>query len=302
MSVKPPSSKPGTRQLSDAPKALPCPQRRQRAATTGSGLYPVLPQPRIIKDVDRVWLWPNLLSLDAPVVALLWQILFARCFHARVELLPSVLLVLAVWLIYAADRTLDAWTGLSALPRHEFYRRHWRALLPLWILVLAAGSALAWMRLTPELLLSGLALAAAVVLYFALLHFGIFHKTKEAAVAVLFALGATLSAWPNIRTATDIEAVVLFSCLCWINCVAIEHWEGESKWPIAFAAGFVALAAVTLLFSTRPILGGAVAASALCFVLLDVARRHFSRDALRVLADVALLSPLFLLPVAGMRF
>ncbi|MGA3186663.1 MAG: hypothetical protein ABSF22_06080 [Bryobacteraceae bacterium] len=250
--------------------------------------------------MERVWLWPNLLSLDAPIVALLWQILFARCFHARVDPLPSVLLVLAVWLIYAADRTIDAWTGEGLRPRHEFYRRHWPALLPLWILALGAGTALAWTRLTREMLLNGFALGVAVVLYFALLHLGIFQKTKEAAVAVLFALGATLSAWPHVRTAADIEAIILFSCLCWINCAAIEQWESpvESRWPIAFAAGFVALAAGTLLlFSSRPILGGAVAASALCFVLLDRARRRFSRDALRVLADVALLSPLFLLPV-----
>lgn len=253
--------------------------------------------------MDRVWLWPNLLSLDAPAVALLWQILFARCFHARVELLPSVLLVLAVWLIYAADRTLDAWTGSGARPRHEFYRRHWRALLPLWILALAAGSTLAWTRLTPDLLLTGIALTAAVVAYFALLHLGVLQKTKEAAVAVLFALGATLSAWPNVRTAVDVEAIVLFSCLCWINCVAIEHWEsaGEQRWPIAAAAGCVALAAVPLAFAGRPVLGVAVIASALCFVMLDCARRRFSRDALRVLADAALLSPLFLLPLAGLH-
>lgn len=255
------------------------------------------------KNVDRVWLWPNLLSLDAPVVALLWQILFARCFHARVDLLPSVLLLLAVWLIYAADRTLDAWTGSAARPRHEFYRKHWRALLPLWILALAAGSALAWTRLTPELLFCGMALSTGVVGYFILLHLGAFQKTKEAAVAVLFALGATLSAWPKIHTAVDIEAIILFSCLCWINCVAIERWEsaGEQHFPIASAAGVVGLAAVALLFTGRPVLGGAVIASALCFVLLDCGRRRFSRDALRVLADVALLSPLFLLPVTGLH-
>jgi hypothetical protein len=249
--------------------------------------------------VDRVWLWPNLLSLDAPIVALLWQILFARCFQVKVELLPSVLLVLAVWLIYAADRTFDAWRGASERPRHEFYRRYWRVLLPLWIAALATGSTLAWMRLPPPLLYSGFALGGAVALYFALLHLGVFRKTKEGAVAVLFALGATLSAWPNVRTAVDIEAIALFSCLCWINCVAIEHWESprESQWPIAAVAGCIALAAITLMFSTRPVLGGAVAASALCFVLLDCARRYFSKDALRVLADVALLSPLFLLPV-----
>ena len=98
--------------------------------------------------MDRVWLWPNLLSLDAPVVALLWQILFARCFHARVELLPSILLVLAVWLIYAADRTIDAWRGrvdrIRRPPPPRILPPPLETLLPLWILVLAAGSALAW--------------------------------------------------------------------------------------------------------------------------------------------------------------
>ncbi len=251
--------------------------------------------------MDRLWLWPNLLSLDAPVVALLWQILFARCFHARLELLPSVLLALAVWLIYAADRTIDSWTGSSALPRHDFYRRHWKALLPLWVFALGAGAGLAWTRLTPWLFYSGLALGGAVLLYFVLLHLGVFRKTKEAAVALLFALGATLSAWPNVRTLADVEAIALFSCLCWINCVAIEHWEGESQWPVAAAAGAVALAAVLLLFSQRPVIGAAVAASALSFVLLDRAQNRFSRDALRVLADAALLSPLLLLPLAGLR-
>jgi hypothetical protein len=255
--------------------------------------------------VDKVWLWPNLLSLDAPIVALLWQIFFARCLHARVDPLPSVLLVLAVWLIYAADRTLDAWSRTCLRPRHEFYRRHWKPLLPLWILALGIGAALAWTRLTRAMFYSGLALGIAVVVYFALVRCGVFQRTKEAAVAVLFTLGATLTTWTNVRSAADVEAIALFSCLCWINCVAIEQWESpdESRWPIGLAAGFVALAAGTLLlFSSRPVLGGAVAASALCFVVLDGARRHFSRDALRVLADAALLSPLFLLPIAGMRF
>ena len=68
--------------------------------------------------MGKAWLWPNLLSLDAPAVALLWQIFFARCFHAKLEPLPSVLLVLAVWLIYAADRTIDAWTDSGFEPRN----------------------------------------------------------------------------------------------------------------------------------------------------------------------------------------
>src|SRR5262245_62998456 len=82
------------------------------------------------------WLWPNLLSLDAPAVALLWQVFFVRCFHASVGAESAVLLGVAVWLIYAADRMLDAWRGAGKSARHEFYRRHWRAVVPVWIALL----------------------------------------------------------------------------------------------------------------------------------------------------------------------
>jgi hypothetical protein len=40
-------------------------------------------------------------------------------------------------------------------------------------------------------------------------------------------------------------------------------------------------------------------ASALAFVFLDFRRRRLSADALRVLADVALLTPVVFLPLAG---
>jgi hypothetical protein len=61
----------------------------------------------------------------------------------------------------------------------------------------------------------------------------------------------------------------------------------------------VCAAAFLLLYEHRPVLGGAEMASALAFLLLDRARFRFSADALRVLADAALLSPVFFLPLAG---
>src|ERR1700686_3826665 len=109
----------------------------------------------------RFWLWPNLLSLDAPVVAVLWQILFARCFQVPVDALAALLLLATVWLIYAADRTLDAWRGDCHSPRHEFYQHHWRGLLPVWIAVLGFTALLAAERLPPGLFLHGLILLAA---------------------------------------------------------------------------------------------------------------------------------------------
>ena len=243
----------------------------------------------------RFWLWPNLLSLDAPVVAVLWQILFARCFHAELTPAAVALLVLAVWLIYAADRVFDS-RGASKLPRHEFYRRNWRAVVPVWAAVLSIAGWLAWTRLPAELFERGLLLLGAVALYFALVHLARLHTwPKEAAVAILFALGASLAAWGRVQSAVDVGTIVLFSGLCWINCVAIERWERGTRWPVAMFALCVAAIAMLALYRERPILSGAETASALAFVLLDCARKRLSPDALRVLADVALLSPVFFL-------
>jgi hypothetical protein len=255
----------------------------------------------------RPWLWPNLLSLDAPLIAVLWQVLFARCFHAGVNALCAVLLMLTVWLIYAADRVFDAWNESSRLPRHEFYRRHWRTVLPIWSAVLAFSGWLAWTRLSSSLFQQGVVVLAMVAVYFGAVHLtpAALRQAwpKEAAVAVLFALGASLAAWNQIRSAEDVETILLFSCLCWINCVAIEQWEGQKAggWPIDMAAIGVAMAALILLHQHRPVLSAAETASALAFVFLDRARNRFTADALRVLADVALLSPILFLPIAGMR-
>jgi hypothetical protein len=246
----------------------------------------------------RPWLWPNLLSLDAPIVAVLWQILFARCFQVPVDPLAALLLLLTVWLIYSADRTLDAWKGDCHSPRHEFYRRWWGPLFPLWMSVLGLTAWLAAEHLSTGLFLRGVILLAAVGVYFALVHCGILRGPKEAAVGVLFALGASLEAWSNVKSPADVATILLFSGLCWMNCIAIQRWEGERlDWSPSAAALVLACAAGVLLYAHRPILGGAELASAAAFLLLGHVHRKLSADAVRVLADVALLSPLLFLPM-----
>lgn len=230
---------------------------------------------------------------------MLWQILFARSFHVEVPAAAVALLVLAVWLIYAADRVFDA-RGGSKLPRHEFYRRHWRTVLPVWTAVFALAAWLAWTRLPAPLLQRGAFIAVAVAVYFTVVHAVRSAWPKELAVAILFAVGASVAAWNAIRSAVDVEIIILFSCLCWINCMAIEQWERRKfHWPIGIAAMLVA-AGAAFTCADRPVLSGAVMASALAFVFLDFRRRRLSADALRVLADVALLTPVVFLPLAGM--
>jgi hypothetical protein len=255
----------------------------------------------------RIWLWPNLLSLDAPLVAVLWQILFVRCFHAADHtagtIIPSVLLVSVVWLIYAADRVLDALRGSGLQARHEFYRRHWRALLPVWIAVLLASALLSWFSMPTKLFDRGAWLLAIVVVYFGIVHCSRLQWPKEAAVAAIFGLGVSLAAWTGVESFYDVLTVILFACLCWINCAAISEWEeGAERWPIGILAALIGVTAVAALHRERPVLAGAELASALAFVLLDRVRLKLSADALRVLADAALLSPVFFLPLAGGRF
>ncbi|HXD91029.1 MAG TPA: hypothetical protein VNU00_08210, partial [Candidatus Binataceae bacterium] len=73
------------------------------------------------------WLWPTILSLDAPTIAIVWLALFAAVFRVDPGWPVLTALGLWVWLIYVADRLLD---GLKQPPsngevlRHRFYRYH----------------------------------------------------------------------------------------------------------------------------------------------------------------------------------
>lgn len=76
-----------------------------------------------------LWLWPNLLSLDAPIVAVVWLHMFRKAWGLEYFPVTAYLaLGLSVWAIYAADRLLDLRLrppGDPALgPRHDFHERH----------------------------------------------------------------------------------------------------------------------------------------------------------------------------------
>jgi hypothetical protein len=265
-----------------------------------------------LRSAPPLWLWPNLLSLDAPLIALLWQYLFSRCFHAQLGVIPATLLACAVWLIYVADRVLDVNRQACSSPRHLFCWNHRKLLLPIWTAVFATAAWIALTRLPSALLIPGLAVLGAVLGYLFAIHCSgredVWTKaarSKEAVVGLLFGLGTTVAAWQQVRTLADFATIALFSGLCWLNCVAIETWEARGvtgsgfSWTISLGAASVAALAVALFWGHRPVLGGAEVASAVGLLVLDRGRQRFSPNALRVLADVALLSPIVFLPIAG---
>ena len=119
----------------------------------------------------RWWQWAHVLSLEAPLVAVAWQLGLADL-HG-VQLFPSVvgILGLTVWWIYALDRTLDAMRAESPATlevHHAFYYRNrwiWAGLL---LPVGAVG--IAWLAITaiPEgLLWQGMTLGLLAMLYLA---------------------------------------------------------------------------------------------------------------------------------------
>lgn len=114
------------------------------------------------------WLWAHVLSLEAPVVAVLWQQALAHSHGLRLPPMLATGLALACWVIYVIDRSLDTLGAKTALDtRHQFYRDH-RRLLLLGVVPVALA-ALIWMALwiIPEAVLwqaAGLALLVALYL------------------------------------------------------------------------------------------------------------------------------------------
>ncbi len=267
------------------------------------------------------WLWWNILSLDAPAVAVVWAALFARAEGSRLPASEAIALLLSVWIIYTSDRLLDGWTARNRAAlqeRHLFGERHRLALAGL---VFVASGIVLWLMADRALVadaIAGVKLGVILVLYMAGIHAGrgkiAWLLPKEISVGLLFALGATLPLWSRavVFPWREILPWGFFGLLCSLNCLSIECWENHREgtaWrqpPHPFVcwadarlnriAAILASGALAAYFvgeagghSAAPLL--AICAGALLLLLLNRARTKISASALRVLADVALLVP-----------
>lgn len=266
-------------------------------------------------------IWLNLLCLDAPLVALAWQWLFARSFGAHLNWSLRLLLFLTAWLIYLGDRfadTLRLPPGSARSERHRFCQEHmigwWIAI----VVIFVFDTALALRTLDLQMLLLGGALAAACAVYLFLNHLlgGRWRPIpmKEKAVGVLFAAGTTLAVVGQLPglTISFAFALVLFAMLCTLNCLCIASWEREldaaqgktsllTGWPavaralkpLGLALVVVALVLAVVWRFAAP-LWICLAASTLLLIWLHSAPT-LPRDNRTALADLVLLTPLFVL-------
>jgi hypothetical protein len=241
------------------------------------------------------WLWPNVLALDAPAVAVVWQRFLGRAFGVAVPAAASAALGLTVWGIYLADRWWDARSGRAEQPRHRFAASHPNLIaVATAALAAAAGFALA---LPAAYLVAGGTLAALVALYFGLVHLVRPNAVtarggKEMLVGLLFAAGVAVPLAAGARDAVRwLPAVAGFGVLCWLNCRVIDRWEGEVTGHDSRESS---LGITTFVFASlvpRPI-AFALAAAAALLLVVHLAQRRIGPRPARVLADLVLLTPL----------
>lgn len=276
-----------------------------------------------------LWLWPNLLSLDAPIVAVTWLVMFARTWRVDFLQWESYLaLGLAVWVIYVVDRLLDV-KVLHAEdprlgPRHGFVSRHQKKLGWLVLVALLACLFLAFFVLPsrlighfgnpPEfgyLMPAGLMTVVFFSLNLASAGNPEIPHVRNLLAGVTFSYGTAMLAHLNIGTEgighlLFSREMLCFALLCAVNISAIHFWEHsrqsrdedhQAAHELALTLPLAVLGAACIAFAgfdqettRRPFYYAVMISAALLFVL-NRQRERFSMDALRVLADAALVAP-----------
>ncbi len=277
----------------------------------------------------RWWQWPTILSLDAPAVSLAWQWMLAQAAQVRLAWPAAAVLGASVWLAYAADRWIEGCRlppAETVTVRHRFYQRHRLPVAIVWTLVFFGDLAIAATRLRPAEVTAGLLLLGPVVAY--LLSHQLLHRDrswrvpKELCVAALLGGGVAvfIVAQPGAALGRLALPLALFAFLCLANCALISTWEqevdaiqGQSSLARQFRRGgsigrtlpgMLALvsAAVAAVESGHAGTAAwcALAASGL-LAGVDALEPRAGRQLARVLADIALLTPLLPLLGRGLR-
>ena len=267
------------------------------------------------------WLWPNLLGLDAPAVAVAWQWLFARAFGADLPPVFHIILGLSVWCVYLADRLYDAFRAPPASGQTDrllFTKRHFTVLSVAAIAAALANSLLIICNVPRPLMLTGALTAALLIIYYILRIKGSVRLAlaipREVLCGMIFGLGCVIAPHaflPHWHGADYFTATILLGLLCSANCALISHWEKEedragndhsmASLPSPILPYMAhALTNLTVLAAAMSLLGAwrihlAVAAGALSLRFMLGSGENVSRRALRVLADVVLLTPLIFL-------
>lgn len=261
-------------------------------------------------------MWPHVLSLDAAAVFVVWTVMFARCFRVSLPMTSVLLGAVCVWCIYLSDHLLDG-RGKRApvTERHQFARRHRRALLTVALVAVGLSWAAAF-RLQRTIFVAGLGFVGVIIVYFGMVHAGgqrlVRWWPKELMVAGIFAGACSMPVWTQI----DFAPLVLVStglwlALCVLNCTGLEcrEWTAGAK-PVArphsstlwigrhartYGLGLATLCVPGAFLPQIRAIAVSVALSALLLSAVLTPRQGCATERLRAAGDLALLAPCLVL-------
>ncbi len=265
------------------------------------------------------WLLPNLMSLDAPIVAAVWAWIFAETWQVQwidqkiFYTLPGI-----VWMIYLVDRFIDNHTSKGARTktssRHAFHHEHWGKLKLL--LFSLGGFCLAMILMLPKgIFWHVIPIMVLVSIYFflALFESGANEKPsifKNAIAGYTFSYGVAMGIFFFRPSVYSIELMwnkemVLFGGLCICNITAIDLWEqsrassqrevkGYYEFLLTAPLFFIVVSSLYLAVRGDNYAQPFYITIMLSAGLLQLTNRYrsrFSLDALRAMVDAALIIP-----------
>lgn len=247
----------------------------------------------------RLWQWPNVLAIDAALIAVIWQSIFAQSIHFTLSIPAQIVLGLSVWLTYMADRLFDVQQRKPEQllsHRHRFAARHRIVLWRIWSAALIANIALAFTMLEREQLIHGFYLLTACLSY-TVLNQKLSKRffPKEVCVAMIFA-GGVLVFLPAAGLWTAGGSLAL---LFLMNCLMIGRKESTvdaamevrslSRNLHPLVIGVVALCAFISLLGVPQKLLLSLVIPLMALNCLSFFQKGLSTENYRVLADGALL-------------
>lgn len=262
------------------------------------------------------WLYPNILSLDAPLVAVAWLYVFAKVWSLQyVETLLVPALFLSVWVIYTLDHLMKAKTMADSVQdlRLVFFKKYPKVLTSSVIVAILIVLVLSFFFLQGSIVMSAMLPVVGVTLFFFLSVFQEPRRrisyTKTIVAGCTFAMGCVvgligLSARDMLSTMISPE-MVCFATLCVISVIMVDAWttlsvsseateqEVVEEWSLTLPLVALALFAILYKFKdghsgTRPFFDVIVVCAGLLYVINRM-HRHLSSHFLRVASHLVML-------------